>query len=100
VAATALLQLQLLEAYLALPDTSAFAAEHESLSRLCARAFKSASGQAGSGGRPQADTCHPLMRFRQQSLTRSVDAETKVTRHVRAVQASQSPWLRVHCGRS
>ncbi len=48
-AAAAQLQLRLVEAYLALPDTSAFAAEHEALSKLCARAFRSAQGQAGSG---------------------------------------------------
>ena len=47
-AAAAQLQLRLVEAYLALPDTSAFAAEHETLSKLCARAFRSAQGQAGS----------------------------------------------------
>ncbi len=44
VAAAAQLQLRLVEAYLALPDAAAFAMEHEALSRLCARAFRSASG--------------------------------------------------------
>lgn len=44
VAAAAQLQLRLVEAYLALPDAAVFAMEHEALSRLCARAFRSASG--------------------------------------------------------
>ena len=49
-AAAAQLQLRLLEAYLALPDASAFTMEHAAVSKLCARALRSASGQAGSGG--------------------------------------------------
>ncbi len=48
-AAAALLQLRLLEAYLALPDASAFTMEHAAVSKLCARALRSAPGQAGSG---------------------------------------------------
>ncbi|CAL8466413.1 g5949 [Coccomyxa elongata] len=44
VAAAAQLQLRLVEAYLALPDAAAFATEHEALSKLCARAFRSATG--------------------------------------------------------
>lgn len=43
-AAAAQLQLRLVEAYLALPDAAAFATEHEALSKLCARAFRSATG--------------------------------------------------------
>jgi len=48
VAAAAQLQLRLLEAYLALPDAAAFASEHEALSKLCARAFRSATGAGGT----------------------------------------------------
>ncbi len=48
-AAAAQLQLRLLEAYLALPDASAFTMEHAAVSKLCARALRSAPGQAGSG---------------------------------------------------
>ncbi len=48
-AAAAALQLRLLEAYLALPDASAFTMEHAAVSKLCARALRSAPGQAISG---------------------------------------------------
>ena len=48
-AAAAALQLRLLEAYLALPDASAFTMEHAAVSKLCARALRSAPGQASSG---------------------------------------------------
>ena len=48
-AAAAALQLRLLEAYLALPDASAFTMEHAAVSKLCARALRSAPGQAASG---------------------------------------------------
>ena len=48
-AAAAQLQLRLLGAYLALPDASAFTMEHAAVSKLCARALRSAPGQAGSG---------------------------------------------------
>lgn len=48
-AAAAALQLRLLEAYLALPDASAFTMEHAAVSKLCARALRSAPGQATSG---------------------------------------------------
>jgi len=48
-AAAAQLQLRLLETYLALPDASAFTMEHAAVSKLCARALRSASGQVGSG---------------------------------------------------
>lgn len=48
VAAAAQLQLRLMEAYLALPDAAAFATEHEALSKLCARAFRSATGAGGT----------------------------------------------------
>ena len=48
-AAAALLQLRLLEAYLALPDASAYTMEHAAVSKLCARALRSAPGQAASG---------------------------------------------------
>ena len=45
-AAAATLQLRLLQAYAALPDAACFGAEHEALSRLCARAFRpAAAGQ-------------------------------------------------------
>ena len=53
-AAAAQLQLRLLEAYLALPDASAFTMEHAAVSKLCARALRSAPGQAGSGEAKQA----------------------------------------------
>ena len=42
-AAAAQLQLRLLEAYHAMPDALAFAAEHETLSRLCAKALRESS---------------------------------------------------------
>lgn len=48
-AAASLLQLRLLEAYLALPDASAFTMEHAAVSKLCARALRSVPGQAASG---------------------------------------------------
>lgn len=48
-AAAAQLQLRLLETYLALPDASAFTMEHAAVSKLCARALRFASGQAGTG---------------------------------------------------
>ena len=48
-AAAAAMQLRLLEAYLALPDASAFTMEHAAVSKLCARALRSAPGQAASG---------------------------------------------------
>ena len=48
-AAAATLQLRLLQAYAALPDAACFGAEHEALSRLCARAFRpAAAGQPGA----------------------------------------------------
>jgi hypothetical protein len=50
-AAAGQLQLRLLQAYAALPDPAAFAPEHEALSKLCARAFRSpaAPSTAGAG---------------------------------------------------
>ena len=48
-AAAAALQLRLLEGYLALPDAAAFTMEHAAVSKLCARALRSAPGQASSG---------------------------------------------------
>lgn len=38
--AAALFQLRLLEAYLAIPNPTAFSNEHQGLSKLCTRAFR------------------------------------------------------------
>ena len=42
-AATGVLQLRLLEAYLSMPSAAAFAAEHEALIKLCARSLRPAT---------------------------------------------------------
>ena len=42
-AASMQLQLRLLEVYAAMPDPLAYAAEHETLSKLCAKALREAS---------------------------------------------------------
>ncbi|KAK9820084.1 hypothetical protein WJX72_005985 [[Myrmecia] bisecta] len=47
--AAALLQLRLLEVFLALPNANAFAPEHEALSKLCARPVRGSSASASPG---------------------------------------------------
>ncbi len=48
--AAAMLQLRLLEVYLALPQANAFANVHEGLIKLCARAFRGSSPSSASAG--------------------------------------------------
>lgn len=46
----AMLQLRLLEVYLALPNANSFAPEHEALSKLCARSLRGPSPSSSSTG--------------------------------------------------
>ena len=47
--AAAMFQLRLLEVYLALPNANAFAPEHETLSKLCARPLRGMSSCIATG---------------------------------------------------
>ena len=47
--AAAMFQLRLLEVYLALPNANAFAPEHETLSKLCARPLRGMSSCISTG---------------------------------------------------
>ena len=49
--AAAMLQLRLLECYLALPDFAAFAPQHEALTKLCSRSLRAASTATNTGRR-------------------------------------------------